>query len=154
MGDKQANQVQKAISPPGPVVLAINICDTVIRDEITHKVSLIGLFSTITAAGFPCTHPRMHIYIALTNGHKEQSLEVRLVSASDQKPIMEMVGTILFETPLQVIELNIQWNQVVFPGEGEYFVEVLCDGNAAPIGTRKFNVLSNVRTPPTDGSEA
>lgn len=138
--------------PPGAIVLAINVCDTIIRDELTHKVSLIGLFSTIWAGSFPCTHDRMHIYIALTGGHGKHETDVRLVSASDGGMVMGMQGPIEFKNPLQVVEVNLEWRRVVFAKPGDYLVEVLCDGK--PIGSRKFAVQQTGKAPLTDGSEA
>ena len=51
-----------------PLVLAIILCDSVIREAQTNKLSLIGTFNGIFANHFPCTHPTLSVYIALT-GH-------------------------------------------------------------------------------------
>ena len=136
---------------PGAIVLAINICDTIIRDQMTNKVSLIGLFSTIWAPSFPCRHPKMHIYIALTGGHGKYTMEVKLVKAADGSPVMGMEGPVAFQNPLQVAEVNLEWRNVEFKEPGEYVVEVLCDGN--PVGRRKFGVQQTGGSPPTEGSE-
>ena len=142
----------KQINPPGAEVLAINVCDTIIRDEITHKVSLIGLFSNIWAGSFPCVHERMHIYIALTGGHAKHKMDVRLVRASDERTVVGMQGPLEFKNPLHVVEVNLQWKKVTFEQAGTYRVEVLCDGKM--IGSRKFKVgQQGQSSPPTDGSE-
>jgi len=140
-------------SPPGPFVLAINICDTVFRDELTKKVSLIGLFSTIRSFNFPCRHPSMHIYIALTGGHGRHKVDVRLVRTRDQKPVMGSVGPVEFANPLQVVEMNIQWNNIGFAEPGGYSVDVLCDDGPVPIGSRKFHVIKEGEGKPNSGSK-
>lgn len=154
MAQKEKRQEDKQTAPPGPVVLAINICDTVIRDESTKKVSLIGLFNVIGSSTFPCTHSSMHIYMALTGGHGNHEMEVKLVRVEDQQAVMVMRGPIEFANPLQVAEVNLRWEKVIFEKSGEYSVEVFCDGGSVPIGTRKFHVIEQGAVPPTLGSEA
>lgn len=123
---------------PTPFVLSINICDSIIRDEVTKKVSLIGLFSIINSNVFPCIHPLMHVYIALTNGHGKYNTEIRFSHLEDGEPIAGMIGELDFKNPLQIIELNICWQQLRFNKSGDYIVQVLCEG--AVVGERKFRV--------------
>lgn len=152
MADNSENKKPKTIQKPTPSVLSINICDSVIRDEATKKVSLIGLFNTIKANSFPCKHPILHAYIALTNGHGKYKTEIRFSHLDDQKPIAGMVGELEFKNPLQVIELNLCWQNLSFRESGEYIVEVLCDGSQ--VGTRKFGVIGpQQKLPPTSGTE-
>jgi hypothetical protein len=153
MTEDSINKAQKGQQPPPlPTVLSINICDSIIRDESTKKVSLIGLFSIIRANSFPCTHPLMHIYIALTNGHGKCKTEVRFTRLDDDKPIAGMIGELQFQNPLQVVELNLCWQQLVFDRPGEYAVEVLCESK--DISSRKFIVTGpEDKILPTSGTE-
>ena len=152
MTQDDTNKVRKSQTPPEPTVLSINICDNIIRDESTKKVSLIGLFSVIKASGFPCSHPLMQIYIALTNGHGKYKTEIRFTRLEDNKPIAGMVGELQFQNPLQVLELNLCWQQLPLEKAGEYAVEVLC--NDKQVGDRKFMVIGpQVQMPPTYGTE-
>ena len=135
-----------------PYVLSINICDGIIRDEGTKKVSLIGLFNTIRANNFPCIHPLLHVYVSLTNGHGKHKVDIRFVSLEDDKPVVSMEGELDFKSPLQVVELNLCWQQLSFDKPGEYEVEVLCD--SARVGARKFRVIGpKQQIPPTLGTE-
>lgn len=140
----------KARKRPNPIVLSINLCDTIIRDENTKKVSLIGLFSVIHSRAFPVKHPEMHVYVALTNGHGQQDIDVRFVSLDSNEPIVGIKGQLTFQSPLQVAELNLKWRGVEFPAPGDYLVEVLCNGTR--IGDRKFKVLNPNKTPRTNGT--
>jgi hypothetical protein len=147
------NNADRPAQKPTPSVLSINVCDSIIRDEFTKKVSLIGLFSTIRADSFPCTHPSLHVYVALTNGHGKYQTDIRFLNISDDKPIAGMRGPLQFQNPLQVVELNVCWQQLRFEKPGEYVVQVLCDG--APIGERKFIVVGpQQKIPPTSGTDA
>lgn len=147
-----AKKVKKRAIKPGPVVLSINVCDTIIRDERTKKVSLVGLFNAIHASTFPTVHPSMCVYIALTNGHGKCKLDVRFNRASDNQIIAGMEGEIEFINPLQVVELNIELHGLRFEKAGEHHVEIFCDGY--PIGCRKFLVNQKQHMiPPTKGTE-
>lgn len=152
MTEDSTNKAHKGQTSPLPTVLSINICDAIIRDELTKKVSLIGLFSVIRANSFPCIHPLMHIYVALTNGHRKYKMEVRFVRLEDNKSLAGMVGELKFLNPLQVVEMNLCWQNLAFEKPGEYAVEVLCGDTQ--IGSLKFVVIGpEEKMPPTSGTE-
>lgn len=136
---------------PKPIVLSINICDTIIRDEITKKVSLIGLFSVIHANTFPVVHPLCHVYVALTNGHGLYKTTLRIVSLDNGQLIFNMDGDLNIANPLQVVELNIGLQGLRFDRPGKYSVEVVCDGD--PVSSRVFMVMGPKQIPPTSGTE-
>lgn len=153
MEEKKEIEASKVSKKPVPSVLSINICDTIMRDETTKKVSLIGLFNTIKANTFPCKHPTMHVYIAVTNGHGKYKIDIRFSCLEDQKIIAGINGELDFQNPLQVIELNLCWQGLSFDKAGEYVVDVFCDDSQ--IGTRKFRVIGpEQKMLPTDGTEA
>ncbi len=151
MPKKKKKSHSKVKGKPEPKVLSINICDSVIRDEVTKKVSLIGLFNTIKANRLPYPHPLLHIHVALTNGHGKYVTDVRFVSLDDNKPLFGMKGDLLFQSPLQVVELIVCMQNLRFEKAGEYAVEVLCDNTE--VGTRKFRVIGPEQTIPTDGTK-
>ena len=152
MAKDKENSGLKTRKKPTPSVLSINVCDAIIRDELSKKVSLIGLFSIIRANSFPCTHLSMHVYIALTNGHGKYKTEVRFVSLEESKPIIGMIGELNFQNPLQVIEMNLCWQRLNFEKPGDYEVEVLCDGDR--VGARKFVIMgTQQQILPTSGTD-
>ena len=137
---------------PIPVALSINICDTIIRDEITKKVSLIGLFSAIKANTFPSTHPLFHIYVALTNGHGVYKTALRIVSVENGGIVLNIDGDLNIIDPLQVVELNIALQELRFTKPGKYSVQVLC--NSELVGSRDFMVIGPLsQLPHTSGTE-
>ena len=152
MAKRNSTKRSKAAQRPIPSVLSINICDAIIRDETTKKVSLIGLFNTINANSLPCTHPQMHVHVALTNGHGKYKTEVRFVSMKTERPIAGMVGDLEFPSPLHVVEINARWQGLRFEEAGVYLVQVLCNDDI--VGDRKFRVVGpQQEIPPTDGTE-
>ena len=133
-------------SKPTPMVLSINICDTVIRDEMTKKISLIGLFSAIRTHNFPCTHNQIYVYVALTEGHGKYKTEIRFLEADNETPIAGIAGELDFASPLHVAELNTCWQQLCFPRPGQYIVQVLCDNQF--VGSRRFMVIDSSQDQP------
>lgn len=121
-----------------PILLAINICDQIIRDESTKKISLIGLFNTIKANMFPVRHS-LHVYVAITNGQGEYEGELRFVNLSNKQLVAKAIGKIRFHNPLEVYEFNFAFQNLEFGSEGKYAVDFLCDGG--PVGTREFIVM-------------
>ncbi len=153
MPEDKENTTPQTQPKPTPVVLSVIICDAIIRDELTKKVSLIGLFNIIGATSFPCTHRQIYIYIALTNGHGRYKTEIRFVSLESGEIIAGMEGQLDFANPLQVVEVNLQWQNLKFNLPGDYEVEILCD--RVQIGARKFVVVSQQQnTPPEQGKDA
>ncbi len=148
-GKPNANEIKK----PKPVVLSINICDTIIRDEVTKKVSLIGIFNVIKANVFPVSHPLFHVYVALTNGHGIYKTILRIVRVEDSEIILNMDGELNILNPLQVVELNIGLQDLRFSKPGKYSMQVLC--NSEPVGARDFMVIGPPsQLPHTYGTEA
>lgn len=147
---KTSKRPAKRAPKPNPTVLAINICDSIIRDETTKKVSLIGLFSVIQAPGFPIVHPLMHVYVALTNGHGDYAMAIRFCDDKGQD-LARMEGPIQFANPLQVIELNLAWQQLQIKHAGEYTVEVWC--NKVRISERRFRVVGPQKPDLTSGTQ-
>lgn len=121
-----------------PLVLAIILCDTVIREVGTNKLSLIGTFNSIFANNFPCTHPSLNVYIALTGGHGRMSCKLRMTSPADNSPVFDLPGQIDFGGPSAVGELVFQLQQLRFPEPGPYSIEFW--GGTDLLASRKLNV--------------
>jgi len=50
-----------------PVVSALLLCDLVVREEGTHKASLIGIVRRISARRFPANLGELWVYAMLTD---------------------------------------------------------------------------------------
>ena len=131
---------------PLPKVLAINICDQIIQDAKTHKMSLIGLFNRIQSQHFPVPHSLMHVYVALTDGHGSYNAELRFVNLTNSQIIAKMTGPLIFKNPLQVTEMNFEIRNLAFRSEGKHSVQFCCNGQE--IGNRDFFVAGPKTVPP------
>ncbi len=112
-----------------PIGIALIICDRVITDVVTHEKTLVSTFNQLLASRFPCVHPRLTIFVAVTNGRGTAEAEIRCVNESDQDTaIFGMKGAIPFSDPNHVVEMSFQFNNLTFPKPGPHSVEFLCDG--------------------------
>ena len=118
----------KAKQKSRPEGLAILICDYFIEDLKTHKKSLIGIFNRIQSAGFPCSHPQLHVFISLTDGRGDYDAQLRCIFRETGDVCFGASGKISFPDPNAVIELNFLINNAVFPKPGPYSFEFLCNG--------------------------
>ena len=112
-----------------PIGIALIICDRVITDAVTHEKTLVSTFNQLLANRFPCVHPRLTLFVAVTNGRGTAEAEIRCVNESDQNsPVFGMKGAIPFPDPNHVVEMSFQFNNVTFPKPGLHGIEFLCDG--------------------------
>ena len=121
-----------------PIVLAIVLCDTIIREAGTGKLSLIGTFSGIFSNTFPCTHGSISVYVAITEGRGRVPCKLRMVSLNTNQSVFELPGQIEFGGPTAVAELVFQLQQLRFEEPGVYAIEFW--GNNELLGSRKLNV--------------
>jgi len=90
---------------------------------------LIGLFEAITAKVFPASHPALFVVNRWCKGQGSFLQKIRIVNSRDK--------SIVFQTNEQAFDLTdidghhtliSKVNNLVFPGPGKYWVEVLLDG--------------------------
>jgi hypothetical protein len=121
-----------------PIVLALILSDSVIREANTNKLSLIGTFNGIFANNFPCTHPSLSVYIAITEGRGRVQCKLRMLSLQDNSIVFELPGQIDFGGPTSVGELVFQLQQIRFQQPGVYSIEFWTGSEL--LASRKLNV--------------
>ena len=124
-----------------PVLLSINICDQIIREERTHKTSLIGMFGNISATKFPCVHSSLHVHVVVTGGSGEQEAKLCFVSNESNKIIMELKGPIKFPDRVGLAEMNFAIKNLPLKAPGLYHFEFWV--GEILIGQRHFNVMEH-----------
>lgn len=123
-----------------PLGLALILCDRVITDASTNEKTLVSLFSRITARSFPCVHPRIAVYAALTNASGSMPIELRCANEDqDNHVVFQAKGTIEFPGPNHVVEATFQINHVRFNQPGRHSVELFCQDEL--IVHRRFHVV-------------
>ena len=111
-----------------PEVLAMIVCDQVIRDQITGKMSVIGSFSEIKAGEFPATHNNLAVYVALTEGEGDYEGCLQFTFAETEETLLSIAGRIQLRQPLDVAELHFFIAALPLPRAGKYRFDFLCDG--------------------------
>lgn len=107
-----------------PLCQALIVCDNIIREEHTRKLSLMGLFNSIQSAVFPISHAKMHIYIALTDYRGDAEATLKFLDPEGTE-MARLSGPLHFKNKLAVLELNFVIHGMVFPNPGAYSIEFL-----------------------------
>jgi hypothetical protein len=136
-----------AVERQAPDVLAMVLADTILQDLTTKKLFIQGTYSAIFGVDFPVLFPAITVYIAITNGHGETDLEIRLVDVDEERePIFSVKAKANFPDPLTVLETVFTHGPVSFPEPGEYRLQLL--GNGQLVRERRLQVIPNP-SPPT-----
>jgi hypothetical protein len=122
-----------------PLGVAIVVCEKVITEAKTGNKTLVSTFNNIQANGFPCKHPSMAVYVALTNGTGEKHVLLVFKKADKNIDIMRMGGKVGFENPNHVVELIFNLRNCIFPEAGLYAFEIWADEEFIFDG--RFNVV-------------
>src|SRR5262245_19656190 len=114
---------------PPPLVLALVIADHIHRDDETAKAFILGTRFTIEARRLPWNHPRLAVYIVLTEGLEEVTLRVRLIDTDEERdPVAEETVAVSMGDPLEEVEVTVFLTELTFPEAGEYRVQLFADG--------------------------
>jgi len=124
---------------PNPIALAMVVCDTVIDDRKTGKKSVIGMFNNITVSKVPALHPRLNIFISMTEGNGDYTCKLQCIYVDENSPVAELGGPIVFKNPQQIIEFNFELCGLPLPKYGTYRFDFYC--NDIIVISRKFTVL-------------
>ncbi|MDA1195293.1 MAG: hypothetical protein O2894_08915 [Planctomycetota bacterium] len=135
------------MNTPLPVVKAFLVCDQIIQDAQTGKISLIGLFQDLRADRFPATHPSLWIYTSLTNARGAYTFEIQLVDVANSTVLGKGTPpTIQIPGPLETAEMCAQLGNLQLPRPGTYEFQLLANGEL--LATKHLRV-SAVRPPTT-----
>ena len=106
-----------------PLLLSAIICDWVVLDAYTRRLTIRDTIHTIAAYDYPATHPRLVFFFELTDGHGEVEVVVKLIDVTkDDEPLWEIEPPIkiTFADTRQVIAQHLHVTNINFPHPGEY----------------------------------
>jgi len=124
---------------PAPIGLAIVVCDQIIEDKLTNKKSLIGIFNQIATNQFPCRHPQIAVFIALTEGRGAYQARLKITHDESSQAVAEVHGQIQFPDIHAAVEINFNLVGLVFPQPGLYSIEFYCED--ALVLERRFHLI-------------
>ena len=126
-----------------PIILTIQVCDSVVLDQRTGRASVLNIFETINAPEYPATHHSMTFFSELTNGHGKVDINVKLVDVQeDDKTIAEVKSEVVFVNVTQICRCILTFGGVTFPKKGEYRFQLFLNRELA--GERRLvcNVIA------------
>jgi hypothetical protein len=131
--------------PALPQCQVLLLADYLIRDALTGKFSVLGLFHTIHSRAFPFTHQNLVVYGVVTEIHGTVPLTFRLVRSADDAVLYEAQPlTVTAADPTEAVELIDRVPAVVFPAPGEYRLEATTGGEV--VAARRFQVRQAAAT--------
>jgi len=120
------------------VGLALVVCDEVYR-EVGGKFALIGLFNEIRCASFPARHPRLCVFVSLTDMHPGTTLRLDIVDGETDERILRLEGPPPLNTnPTAICDLQFTLDSLTLPREGTYYIQFW--GNDKLLLQRPFHV--------------
>lgn len=126
--------------PPRPVVSALLLCDLIIREEGTHKASLIGIVQSVRVRQLPASLGDLWVYAMLTGGVGDHRLRLDVVRLRD----LVVTGrpaqlSVQFLDRASVSELVLKLEPTYVETAGPYEIQLLVDDRL--IGAQRFTVV-------------
>lgn len=106
-----------------PIVNSLLLCDMVIRDRNTNKLSIINYFTNLCSKQVPFIHSSMSVVAIITEVNGKYNCNLKIVSMRNQKTIVNLPGTIEHHNPTHNFEFIFDLQQVAFENFGMYSVE-------------------------------
>ena len=131
------------MSPVHPAIRAMLVCDLLMRDERTHKVSLIGITEHIHAQQFPLTVQALFVYATITDGQGDYRIRLDLVRLEDltSSEILAEANITLHDRN-SVGELSFDLDGFAFERPGRY--ELALFANDRLVGAKSLTVIQSI----------
>ena len=111
-----------------PRCKALLLCDQVLVEEVTGRMSLIGIMDYVQIDEFPAEFPRCQVFLQITNGLGVNNVTIEIHDLSDNSVIYRL-GDVPVEMPdrLARVSMIIRVPRVEIPHPGEFDVVVLAN---------------------------
>ena len=129
---------------PQPVVLGLNLCDYVILEAETNKISLIGIFPKLRANRFPFLPSPFCVHAALTDGLGDATIDLIATRLDSGENIYARRRRVRFSSKLRELHVVFKVNNCSFPSPGTYLFTLLVDGEW--VAQRRLRIYSEEQT--------
>jgi hypothetical protein len=130
---------------PVPLALGLTLCDYVLVEEGTKKVTLVGSFTGVRAGSFPHIPLPFCVYAPLTGGLGEGTLELTVTNLDADEEIYSLVRSIHFPDRFIEVRALFRLHECEFPAAGSYLFTLLVDDEW--IAHRRIRVYPMEATP-------
>ncbi|MCI0363566.1 MAG: hypothetical protein L0219_06755 [Phycisphaerales bacterium] len=125
---------------PCPVAIGLTICDYVIVEERTKKISTIGSFSGMKVPRFPHLPPPVSVFAWLTDGHGVGLAQVAVKSLAYDTDIYSEFLEVKLPDRLTEVPISHRIWSCVFHSGGLYEVSLSVDGER--LASRRLRVYA------------
>ena len=122
---------------PTPGALGLIVCDYVLVEEGTRKVSLIGSFRELALDRFPVVLPPFSVYALLSDGSGSGILDLILSRLETDEEIFSHRRPITFADQLAEVRVKMRIRNCSIPAPGYYQWSLLVDGQ--PVTRRRLH---------------
>jgi hypothetical protein len=112
---------------PPPLVLGLIVCDYLLIEEGTRKISLIGSFRELEVARLPGVARPFVVYTMLTDGSGDATIEVVIRRLNTDEQIYSASRPFTFDDRLSVLDVSFDVHNCPFPAAGRYEVSLQVD---------------------------
>ena len=123
--------------PPTPSVRAILTCDQIIHEAGTNKKSLIGIFEDIHLMKFPATHPRIAVYVNLSDAQGSYVMGLAMLAPDGKEVARVNTPPVKIDTPLRTCEFALQMQNTPFNEPGTYEFQIFANNEL--LATKSIN---------------
>jgi hypothetical protein len=113
------------VSPP--VALALTLCDYIIMEEKSRKISLIGTFTRLAVDRFLGAPAPFCIFSVLTDGLGDGTMELVLTRLDTGEELYAYRVPVHFHHKLAEVRCPIRVRKCLFPAAGHYLFTLLVD---------------------------
>jgi hypothetical protein len=130
---------------PTPTAIGLTLCDSVIVEAKTEKVSLVGTFHRLGAPAFPVVLSPFVVHTALTDGAGSGMLELVCTRLETGEELFTYTRPITLSNPLSEVRVSWRLLRCEIPAPGAYEVVLLVDGEW--VARRRFVVYPSGGSP-------
>jgi len=113
---------------PTPVAIGLAICDYVIREAKTHKITLVGCFDKLRCPSFPSAPHPLSVFAALTGGLGHVKIDLVISRMDTGEEIALYSNPANFPEKLTVVNYHLRLNHLSFPEATVYEFVLFADG--------------------------
>ena len=114
--------------PPHPVLKAILLCERIIEEAGTDKITLVGTIGRLVSPEFPFDYARgLELYVQVTDAAGEYAMRMELIRLEDERMIGGGATLRLIADRIDADDVGFAISRVVFERPGRYEFRVFAN---------------------------
>ena len=123
---------------PVPLSIGLTLCQSIIIEEGTRNLTLVGTFVNFRSADFPFGPAPFCVVSTLVGGHGEGELELAVTRLETDREVFALHRRLSFQDRLMEVKVVFRLVNCEFPEPGAYLMTLLMDGEW--VAQRRFQV--------------